>query len=68
LQVATSDSIYSPETNTIMSLIMGATLWASADASCTGYNMACGVDIGAGAVTGSQVIFSSGALVLTQPY
>jgi hypothetical protein len=68
LQVVTSDSIYSPNTNTIMSLTTGATLWASADASCTGYNTACSVDIGAGAVTSTQVIFASGALVLAQPY
>jgi hypothetical protein len=67
-QVVNSDSIYSPGNNTIMSLTTGATLWASADASCTGYNPACSVDIGVGAVTGSQVIFSSGALVLVQPY
>jgi hypothetical protein len=67
-QVVSGDSIYSPNTNTIMSLTTGATLWASADASCTGYDTACSVDIGVGAVTGSQVIFSSGALVLAQPY
>jgi hypothetical protein len=67
-QVVSGDSIYSPQTNTIFSVTTGALIWASADASCISYNTACGVSIGAGAVTDSQVIFSSGALVLAQPY
>jgi hypothetical protein len=59
LQVVTSNSIYSPQTNTIMSLTTRATSWASADTQPFPI---------AGAVTGTQVIFSSGALVLAQPY
>jgi hypothetical protein len=71
LQVVTSDSIYSPCTNTIISLATGATLWAGAVTACIPYNpanTACNINIGAGAITGSQVIFSSGALVFAQPY
>jgi hypothetical protein len=64
LQPVTSDSIYSSSTNTIMSLTTGATLWASANTSCLfAYNC-----LSVGAVTGSQVIFTTGALVLAQPY
>jgi hypothetical protein len=59
LQVVTSNSIYSPQTNTIMSLTTRATSWASADTQPFPL---------AGAVTGTQVIFLSGALVLAQPY
>jgi hypothetical protein len=59
LQPVTSDSTYSPQTNTILSLTTGATLWASADAA---------KGDGEGAITGSQVIFGSGVLVLAQPY
>jgi hypothetical protein len=69
-QVLTSDSIYSPNTNTIMSLTTGATLWASAetayvDPTCFEFGSECRT---AGVITGSHVIFSSGALVLAQPY
>jgi hypothetical protein len=66
-QVLTSDSIYSPQTNTITSVTSGLTLWASADAFClpslnyTPCNAA-------GAASGSQVIFAPGNLVLAQPY
>ena len=67
LQVVTSDSIYSPQTNTIMSLTTRATSWASADESCGALDTVCQED-NAGAVTGTQVIFSSGVLVLAQPY
>jgi hypothetical protein len=56
LQVVTADSIYSPSTNTIMSLTTGGTLWASADTACLLSSYNC---VGAGAVTGSQVIFSA---------
>jgi hypothetical protein len=62
LQVLTSDSIYSQQTNTIISVTTGATGWASADPIC---QASCP---NAGAVSGSQVIFASGALVLGQPY
>jgi hypothetical protein len=67
LQAVTSDSIYSPQTNTIMSVTTRATSWASADTTCPDLDSACPFP-NAGAVTGSQVIFSSGALVLAQPY
>jgi hypothetical protein len=67
LQVVTSDSIYSPQTNTITSLTTRATSWTSADESCGALDTVC-QEASAGAVTGSQVIFSSGALVLAQPY
>jgi hypothetical protein len=42
----------------------GCTLWASADTTCL---FACNC-LGVGAITGSQVIFTSGASVLAQPY
>ena len=67
LQVVGSDSIYSPQTNTILSLTTGATSWASADPICQVDYSECPIPY-AGAVTGSQVIFVSGALVLAQPY
>lgn len=67
LQVVNSDSIYSPQTNTILSLTTGATIWASADPTCPFVYSGC-LTLGEGAVTGSQVIFASGALVLAQPY
>lgn len=67
LQVVTSNSIYSPQTNTIISLTTRATSWASADESCGALDTVC-QEASAGAVTASQVIFSSGALVLAQPY
>jgi hypothetical protein len=66
LQVA-GGSIYAPQTNTIVSLTTGSLIWASADASCGSNDSLCDAT-SAGAVTGSQVIFSSGALVLVQPY
>lgn len=62
LQVLTSDSIYSQQTNTIISVTTGATYWASADPIC---QVSCP---NVGAVSGSQAIFASGALVLGQPY
>ena len=67
LQVVTGDSIYSPQTNTIMSVTTRATSWASADTACPAVSGGCPFP-SAGAVTGSQVIFPSGALVLAQPY
>ena len=68
-QLLTGDSIYSPQTNTIMSVTSGATLWASADAFCilSLKSPACNVT-NAGAASGSQVIFALGNLVLAQPY
>ncbi len=68
-QVLTSDSIYSPQTNTIMSVTSGATLWASADAFCIfALNSPPCNAANAGAVSGSQVIFTLGNLVLAQSY
>jgi hypothetical protein len=74
-QMLTSDSIYSPQTNTITSVTSGTTLWASANASSAEsscivtYNNpnTCNVTY-AGAASGSQVIFALGNLVLAQPY
>jgi hypothetical protein len=64
-----SDSIYSPQTNTITSVTSGSTLWASADAFCilSLNNTACNAT-NAGAASGSQVVFALGNLVLAQPY
>jgi hypothetical protein len=65
-QVVSSDSIYSPQTHTIFSVTTGATTWMSADESCSG--VSAGACIVAGAVSGTQVIFAIGNLVLAQPY
>jgi len=62
--VATSNSIYSPALNQILSLTTGAPTWASGNARLT--DGAIGVSMGA--IAGSQVIFTSGSLVLAQPY
>jgi len=67
LQVVSSDTIYSAQTNTILSLTTGAPTWASANAICPSVDSEC-LTPAAGAVSGSQVIFASGALVLAQPY
>jgi len=62
--VATTNSIYSPQLNEILSLTTGAPTWASGNAL-----LPEGTDgVSGGAITGSQVIFTSGALVLAQPY
>jgi hypothetical protein len=66
-QVVSGDSIYSPQTHTIFSVTTGATTWMSADQSCSGVSAgACSVI--PGAVSGTQVIFAVGNLVLAQPY
>ena len=59
--VVTSNSIYSPTLNEILSLTTGAPIWASGNASLTD-------NPNQGAIAGSQVIFTSGPLVLAQPY
>jgi hypothetical protein len=72
LQAVTSDSIYSPQTNTIVSLTTGMPIWISGDAFCSPFEMDCNPAIPppvtSGAITGSQVIFALGPLVLAQPY
>jgi hypothetical protein len=59
IDVATSNSVYSPALNEILSLTTGAATWASAQSPTL---------TGTGAITGSQVIFASGSAVLAQPY
>ena len=62
--VATTNSIYSPQLNEILSLTTGAPTWASGNAS-----LPEGTDgLSGSAITGSRVIFTSGSLVLAQPY
>jgi hypothetical protein len=58
IDVVTGTSVYSPELNTIVSLTTGATTWISGNSSATR----------TGAVSGLQVIFASGSLVLAQPH
>jgi hypothetical protein len=59
--VVTSNSIYSPLLNEILSLTSGAPTWASGNPLLTdGQSRS--------AIAGSQVVFTSGALVLAQPY
>jgi hypothetical protein len=62
-QVVSSDSIYSPQTQTIFSVTTGTTTWVSPDDS----NDIPGT-VSLGAVSGTQVIFPVGNLVLAQPY
>jgi hypothetical protein len=57
MQPVNNDSIYSPERNTIYSLLTGNILWASPNPSS-----------GVGAVAGSRVVFQSGQFVRTEPY
>ncbi len=59
IQAATPDTLYSPSVNEIVSLTTGAVTWASGN-SAKGFVT--------GAISGSQVIFPSGSLVLAQPY
>jgi hypothetical protein len=57
LQPVDSDSIYSPELNSIFSLTTGAALWTSPNPS-----------TGVGAVAGSYVVFASGSQVLAESH
>jgi hypothetical protein len=59
IQVATPDTLYSPRLNEIVSLTTGAATWASGNPAKT---------LVTGAISGSQVVFPSGSLVLAQPY
>jgi hypothetical protein len=64
MQVVSSDSIYSPDVNSIISPSTGKATWASGNPiSPTGS----GVQL-IGAVAGGQVVFDSGTFVLAQPY
>jgi hypothetical protein len=64
-QQQTPDLIYSPEFNTIYSLISGATLWASGSPSTGTYYPG---PPGIGAVAGPQIVFMSGNLLLAEPH
>ena len=61
---AANGTIYQIETNTILSLTSGATVWASASLAASGTYPR---DLGGG-VTSQQVVFAAGSLVLAQPY
>jgi len=63
IQVVSTDQIYSPISNAIVSVTTGATSWASAN-NPTDFSGVGEV----GAVAGSEVVFASGNLVLAQPY
>jgi hypothetical protein len=60
IQPVTTISVYGPDVNEVVSTADGAVLWSSGDGLA--------VSGGAGAIAGSQVVFISGSLVLTQPY
>jgi hypothetical protein len=69
-QPVTTDTIYSPDQNAIMSLTTGAVSWMSADSNeglclneTSGASLVC-----FGALSGSEVIFASGTSVLAQPF
>jgi hypothetical protein len=57
LPTGNTDTFYSPGLNQILSLTTGLPTWASGEPS-----------TGVSAVTGSNVVFVSGSLVLAQPY
>ncbi len=61
--LAQSNSVYSPTLDATYSLATGTATWASGDAT-TGP----AVGLGVGAVAGTEVVFLSGAYVLTQQY
>jgi len=62
VQAVTADSVYSPSLNSIYSLTSGAALWQSASPSS-------GISFSArGAVTDPEVVFTSGSVVLAEPY
>ena len=61
---ADTNSLYDTSTNTIVSLLTGTTTWATASlAASRTFPRA-----QSGGVTGSQVVFAAGNLVLAQPY
>jgi Putative Ig domain len=62
LDVVTSDTIYGPASNSIYSVTSAMVTWASANP-----NRPVG-NLNAGAIGGSEVVFSSGSLVLAEPY
>ena len=70
-QPITTDTIYSPDRNAIMSLTTGAVSWMSADSNegiCSNEIYSGASDVCFGALSGSEVIFASGVSVLAQPY
>lgn len=71
VQPITTDTIYSPDRNAIMSLTTGAVSWMSADSNAGTCSNEAGSGVSAicfGALSGSEVVFASGASVLAQPY
>jgi hypothetical protein len=62
LNVVTSDTIYVPASNSINSVTSATVTWTSATPNRPVSN------INAGAIGGSEVVFSSGSLVLAEPY
>jgi hypothetical protein len=60
---SSTNSVYDPTLNQIESLTSGAVSWKSGDSNTVG-----GSSATRAGVTGSQVIFASGNLVLAQPY
>jgi Putative Ig domain len=60
LDVVSTNTFYSPNSNVIYSVTTGSPTWMSGNGGRTNTQ--------AGAIGGSQVIFASGALVLSQPY
>lgn len=62
IQPVTSDTLYSPDLNSLYSLTSAAATWMSADA--VTYTTL----TESGAVAGPEVVFASGAYVLAQPY
>ena len=62
LDVVTSDTIYVPASNSINSVTSATVTWTSANPNRPVSN------INAGASGGSEVVFSSGSLVLAEPY
>ena len=59
IQAVSSSLVYSPERNAIYSLTSGAATWSSGSPL---------NNETAGAVSGSNVVFSSGNFVLAEPY
>jgi hypothetical protein len=56
-RVISADAVYSPAMNTIYSVTTSAPIWVSGNSS-----------TGLGDASGSQVVFTSGTLVLAQPH
>ena len=73
IQTVDTNSVYSPELNSIFSLTTGAALWTSANpGNPYGYRNPGDVNINSapvsGVIAGAEVVFVSGPLVLAQPH